>query len=126
MDRKVPVAFVIDDDALTREMLRDALAKAGVGSIDAVDGLDGLERLRGGFRPSVIILDMVMPRLDGPGFVRELRANPELAKLPVIAMSACPAWSENLDVNARVRKPVDFAELVRTIETLCGPATAAG
>ena len=115
----VPLVLIIDDDGLTRETVRDGLAQAGLASVDAKDGVDGLGQLRRGLRPSVILLDMVMPRLDGASFLREVRADADLARIPVITMSACAAWTDGLDVRARVRKPIDFDDLVYAIESAC-------
>jgi CheY-like chemotaxis protein len=119
MSRPIPLVLVVDDDAFVRRVLRDSLADARIATVDAVDGVDALDQLRVGLRPAVILLDMIMPRLGGVGFLTQMRADPILANIPVVAMSACPTWSENVKVRARVQKPIDFDYLLPLIETIC-------
>jgi len=113
--------LVIEDDPGVREALEDALRGAGMGVDSAVDGIDGLERLRRGLSPSVILLDLRMPRLDGQAFLRELRADPRHAAVPVITMTAGTAAPGREDVLAHLQKPFDLDDLLGIIGSLCEP-----
>jgi CheY-like chemotaxis protein len=78
--------LVIDDDADARDLLRRFLAREGFDTITAADGAEGL-RLARQFKPSLITLDVVMPRMDGWAVLRQLQADPELAGVPVVMLS---------------------------------------
>jgi len=111
--------LVIDDDAAMREALEDVLREMGVGVRAAGDGQEGLERLRTGPRPCAVLVDMRMPRLDGAGLVRAIRADPALRDLPVVAMTGDDD-EPPLPVSAWLHKPFDLAELAHILSALCG------
>jgi len=77
--------LVVDDDADIRAALMETLAEAGHTVDGAVDGADGLAQARAR-RPDVILLDMMMPVMDGNEFLAALRADPVLASVPVMVM----------------------------------------
>ncbi len=78
--------LVIDDDADARALMRRFLAREGFDTVTAADGAEGL-RLARQFRPSLITLDVVMPRMDGWAVLKELQADPALAAIPVVMLS---------------------------------------
>ena len=79
--------LVVDDDPNIADMLRQHLPEPDFKIDSALDGLKGLEAVRVA-QPDVILLDLIMPNLDGFGFIEELRADPELCGLPVIVISS--------------------------------------
>src|SRR5262245_59046120 len=79
--------LVVDDDRDIREVLALLLESEGHDVEVAADGADALEKLRRGLCPAVVLLDMMMPRLDGEGLVRAMRADPHLASLPFIIVT---------------------------------------
>jgi CheY-like chemotaxis protein len=111
--------LVVDDDAAMREALEEALGDMGVRVQGAADGQEALERLRTGPRPCAVLLDMKMPRLDGAGFVRALRADARLQDLPVVSMTGDDE-EPPLSVSAWLHKPFDLDELARILASLCG------
>jgi CheY-like chemotaxis protein len=117
--------LVIEDDAGVREALSKVLGDAGLRVEVATDGLTGLERLRKGARPSVIVLDLQMPRLCGVEFLHEMRADPRFEHIPVITMSgggADPARDE--DRRADVQRPFDPEDLLGIVLSLTEPSAA--
>ncbi len=80
-------ALIVEDDSGTREMLGRALRKEGWQVREAANGKLGLEELAHGL-PALILLDLMMPEMDGFGFVQELRKRPECARVPVIVITA--------------------------------------
>jgi signal transduction histidine kinase/DNA-binding response OmpR family regulator len=84
---QIPEVLVIEDDAVTREVLCRTVEQAGWPTRQAADGRAGLMQLSAA-RPGLILLDLMMPELDGFGFLNELRARPEWADLPVIVVTA--------------------------------------
>jgi CheY-like chemotaxis protein len=80
-------ALVVEDDHNERELLAGFLRMAGI-DVDAVeDGLDALDYLRGHDRPDVVLLDLGLPRCDGPTMVREIRRDPAYAGLKIFAVT---------------------------------------
>ena len=112
--------LVIDDDVALREILRDCLEAEGYAVDVAVDGRDGLDRLQHR-RPRVILLDLMMPVMDGWTFRAEQLARDELARIPVIVLSAAHGarrQAELLGAAAIIEKPFDLDSLCATVVTL--------
>lgn len=111
--------LVVDDDNDLREIISMLLAAEGHEVRGAVDGLAALAELQRGCHPSLILLDMMMPRLDGEGFMRALRSNPSLADVPVVILTAHPGAREKaaaLGAAGCLVKPVELADLLATVE----------
>ena len=79
--------LIVEDDPDTREMLRRAAEKQGFSVVEAENGRIGLERVAAGV-PGVILLDLMMPEMDGFTFMEELRRRPEGRRIPVIVVTA--------------------------------------
>jgi CheY-like chemotaxis protein len=79
--------LVVDDDPGVADMLRQFLPEAQFQLDAAADGVAGLEAVER-CRPDVLLLDIIMPRLDGFGVIESLRSSPETQNLPIIVISA--------------------------------------
>jgi two-component system cell cycle response regulator DivK len=79
--------LVVDDKASSRELIRTVLENSGYTVSEAADGLEAL-RIAQQILPDLILLDLQMPALDGFGALKQLRADPRFAALPVIALTA--------------------------------------
>jgi PAS domain S-box-containing protein len=86
--------LIVEDDADTREVTRRVLELGGWSVVEAENGRVGLERLAS-IRPGVILLDLMMPEMDGFEFVSELRKNPEWKSIPVVVVTAKDLTSED-------------------------------
>jgi CheY-like chemotaxis protein len=80
--------LVVDDEPDIREVVREFLESLGCKVVLAVDGLDALDCLARGPMPCMILLDLMMPRLDGAVLARQLREHPHLRSVPIVSMSA--------------------------------------
>lgn len=108
--------LLVEDDADLREALGEALAASGHTVISAVDGADGLRQMRA-CRPDVVVLDLMMPRLDGWQFRLAQRKDPMLAVTPVVVISASSsATAEAVDADLYLRKPLDANTLLHAID----------
>ncbi|RPH56906.1 MAG: response regulator, partial [Chloroflexi bacterium] len=86
-DRQQKHVLVVDDDPNIAEMLRQFLPEAEFKLDSAPDGVAGLEAIAAS-RPDILLLDIIMPRLDGFGVIESLRADPATRDLPIIVISA--------------------------------------
>jgi CheY-like chemotaxis protein len=110
--------LVIEDDQDIRDILDIVLTAEGHEVQTAADGVAGLDRLCTGDLPSLILLDMMMPRLDGEGFLRAMRSNPSTADIPVVIVTGHPAArnkAAELGAAGCLLKPVELVELLSTI-----------
>jgi two-component system chemotaxis sensor kinase CheA len=81
--------LVVDDSITTRTLEKGILEAAGYRVVVCVDGQDALDRLRAGIEPvDLMVADVEMPRLDGFGLVKALRADEAFARLPIILMTS--------------------------------------
>ena len=107
--------LVVDDEPLIRDLVADVLRDAGYAVLTAPDGQAALEVVARE-PPSLVLMDMMMPRMDGPTAYRAMRQHPHGAGLPVILMSAATD-PVGLDAEALafVPKPFDLEQLLALI-----------
>lgn len=119
--------FLIDDDANIRDVLGMILSSKGHSISEAADGLDALAQLRGGARPDLVIVDMMMPRIDGQAVIEAMRGDPSLAAIPVIVLSghqsACDQ-AARLGAAGCLVKPVELSDLLDTVARIAARAPA--
>jgi DNA-binding response OmpR family regulator len=117
------VVLIVEDDAATREMIRRTLEQAGWTAREAENGRVALDRMRES-TPELILLDLMMPEMDGFQFVGELRKKEEWRHVPVIVVTArdvTPAERLRLDGNVKKifhKSSLDREELAREIRTV--------
>ncbi len=89
--------LIVEDDSTTREMLRTSLEKEHFIVSEASNGVEALAQLAS-FRPALILLDLMMPEMDGFQFTREVRAHPQWHDIPIVVMTA-----KDIDSDDRAR-----------------------
>ena len=117
------ILYVEDNDDNVY-MLRRRLERAGFRVYLAADGLDGLAKARH-FRPRLVIMDLILPRLDGWEATRRMKADPLTEAIPIIALSSSAMPEDRRRAVAAgcdefASKPVDFEQLTATIHRLLG------
>jgi CheY-like chemotaxis protein len=114
-----PRVMVVEDDDDVRRSLVEVLDAEGFGVIEAENGAAALERLRQGPLPRLILLDLMMPVMDGWTFRDLQRENPEWAAIPTVILSAVPEARQSaarLAAAGYLIKPVDLPLLINTVE----------
>lgn len=117
--------LIVDDEPMTRDLLRLMLERAGFHISEAEDGIDALDKI-GNSLPDAIILDVMMPNMDGITVCEILRSQEATANLPVIMLSArthLDAIEKGLRAGASryLSKPVSRQELIQNIrEVIAG------
>ncbi|HWB60822.1 MAG TPA: response regulator, partial [Chthoniobacteraceae bacterium] len=94
-----PVVLVVEDDTTTRELMTASLERDQFSVVTAANGADGLRKLET-LRPAVILLDLMMPGMDGFQFTREVRSHAQWKDIPIVIMTA-------KDINAEDRALLD-------------------
>ncbi|HEY6877608.1 MAG TPA: response regulator [Polyangiales bacterium] len=110
--------LVVDDDADIREALVDVLTDHGYASHAVSHGAAALSALQRGLRPCVILLDLMMPVMDGITFRQHQLADPDLKELPVVVISAGNDLSVHTHALGNVetlRKPIDLDRLLEAV-----------
>lgn len=119
-DGRRPV-LIVDDDRDIRETLRDLLELEGFPAITARDGAEALERMRRD-RPCLVLLDLIMPVMDGAEVFRRRAADPDLARVPVAVISAVVDLEHRiapLEAAGFLEKPVEIERLLELVRRHC-------
>ncbi|MEK7356419.1 MAG: response regulator [Bdellovibrionota bacterium] len=113
---KAPI-LVVDDNADMRSLMKMFLRSEGYEVVTANDGASAMSWLKGGLRPGLIFLDMVMRGIDGTTFLSSFETEmPEVfASTPIVATSGLEA-SRGLKISQYLRKPVELSVFKQTIE----------
>ena len=112
--------LIVEDDADLREMMAQLLTLEGYETATVANGREALEYLHSAIAPNVILLDLMMPIMDGWEFHRRLEADPEIPPVPVIVLSALDqARAKNIHAAAFLKKPLDFDRLLDLVRTYC-------
>jgi CheY-like chemotaxis protein len=114
--------MIVDDDVDGRDALTRLLRYAGYVVCTASNGQEALEMLRAaGRRPDLILLDVMMPGMDGRGFRHTQKADPDLSHIPVVVVSAQGELERLIEAEAYLDKPLEFDTLVDTVDRLVKP-----
>jgi len=118
----MPTILLVEDDRYIRESLDEFLTEEGFDVVPSSNGLDAYTRLVAGMKPQLILLDLMMPLMDGFQFREKQMVTDDLADIPVVVMSAYGDLEKNkekLGVEAYLKKPLDIEEVLSTIHRWC-------
>ncbi len=112
------LVLLVEDDPDVSDAISIALEVFDIPVHRAANGRLALERLQQGLRPSVILLDLMMPVMDGHEFRQAQRSDPALADIPVVVLSAQSVpddVADQLGATGWLKKPVDIADLLHAV-----------
>ena len=117
------IVLVVDDDAAQRDLLKRFLEREGFAVRTAADGATGVELARS-LQPRAILLDVMMPQMDGWSVLSAIKSDPETERIPVVMVSFVnePGLSEYLGAAETVQKPVEWNRLKEVMERFRGDA----
>ena len=110
--------LVIEDDTSIRDLLSEILESEGYIVTSAVNGLEGLKCLQSDVIPDLILIDLMMPVMDGYSFRTEQLKNPIWSKIPTVVMSAeanAKDKMKNFSITAFLSKPVELETILKTV-----------
>ncbi len=116
--------LLVDDDKITDKMISTFFLSRGISTETAMNGIEGLEVLKK-IRPDVIILDLMMPKMDGFEFCEQVKKNEQLKDIPIIVMSAFCTEDNIKRILALgacdfFKKPFRVKELVDKVKAVIG------
>lgn len=114
--------LVVEDSVTQREMITDLLKGSGLKVTVASDGVEALEQIQDQ-TPDLVVLDIVMPRMNGYEVCRQIKANPKTQSIPVVMCSSKGEefdryWGMKQGADAYIAKPFQPTELVGTVKQL--------
>jgi CheY-like chemotaxis protein len=110
-------ALVIDDNSDIRNLLGQALALEGYTVHQADNGQTACDLLESGCRPSVMLLDLMMPVMNGTEFLSWVKTHPVHAKTPVVMISASSLAKPPEGTSGYLRKPIDLEEMFNLLKS---------
>jgi CheY-like chemotaxis protein len=108
--------LIVEDELEIRDLLTELVSKDGREIVTASDGQEALERLAEGPRPSLILLDLMMPRMDGWEFLQRKSADSSIAAIPTIVLSGSGRPASAMH---QLTKPVDVERLRALVDQYC-------
>lgn len=121
--------LIVDDDPDMVELLRFALTEAGYSACTATTGMEALAEAQRS-SPDLVVLDLLLPEMNGFNVCENLRRNPATASVPIIMMTVLPGQFPRLvgveaGVNAYVNKPFQTQDLIACVGGLLGGSSKA-
>lgn len=126
--RRGRAILVVEDDPVCQEVLVTMLSAEGYHVTAASDGYEALERLRSAPAPDLILLDLLLPNMDGWELRDRMKGDPALAAIPVVVMSGAgrvDRLAASVDACAYVEKPADLRKVREIVARCCGPGAGA-
>lgn len=111
--------LLIEDDHDIRVAIRSTLEQAHYEVLSAPNGRSALEILKQ-FTPDLIVLDMIMPIMDGEEFLQQKNKSPKLAEVPVVMISAFEEKLKVMTDGTKLKKPFDMEKLLSSIPEIIG------
>ena len=114
-----PFVMVVDDDESVRTILGAVLGTAGYDVVALSNGEEALDRMRDGPLPSLVLLDLMMPKMGGWQVLETMQESPRLAQVPVVVLTAFGAREDLPTSRTVIHKPVEEAVLRNLVDELC-------
>jgi DNA-binding response OmpR family regulator len=121
-DGKRATVMVVEDDYDIREAISEVLDDHGFDPLLAANGKDAIELLHSGVTPDLVLLDLMMPVMDGRELFLRMLRDPKLSDIPVVVLTAQPSAEQTIDGLAPadwLRKPVHLDTLLSTVRRFC-------
>ena len=115
--------MVVEDEQDARDAMLELIEQEGVTALGARHGQEAIDLLRSGQRPSLILLDLKMPVMDGWAFCEALGADERFASIPVAILTASAIYEslpQRRNGAGLFTKPVDFQRLLALVRRFCG------
>ena len=118
--------LIVEDNDLNMKLFRDLVEASGFGAVESRTGMDALDLARR-CRPGLILMDIQLPELSGIDIAKNLKADPELAHIPIVAVTAFAMRGDEERIreagfDAYLSKPVSVPNFISTVKKYLGDA----
>jgi CheY-like chemotaxis protein len=114
--------LLVEDNEVERTGIATILRREGFAVQEAVDGRQALERLQDD-RPDLILLDLLLPEVDGWAFLKRVQQEPGMAAVPILIVTAVAVtsseWARSMGARDLLNKPIDTDELLKKVRRWC-------
>lgn len=121
---KCSLVLVVEDDDSIREVIKEVLQIEGFAVISVCNGKEAIEVLSKSRNPCLIILDLMMPVMNGWEFLKAAKANSAIAAIPIVVASAGIDYGQTVDAERVLKKPIDLNGLLKIVYHYCGSPNA--
>lgn len=118
-DHSCTTVLVVEDDNDIREVIIEILEAEGYQTLSASNGKEALELLEQTAKPCLVLLDMMMPIMNGRQFLDEVMKNSKLAPLPVLIVSAIADKTNTKGSIGYLKKPIDINVVLEVVGQYC-------
>ena len=120
--------LIVEDNEKNMKLARDVLQAKGYATLEAVTGEEGVRMAKDG-RPDLVLMDIQLPGIDGIEALRQIRVEPALAAIPVVAFTASVTPADRSQIQAAgfdgfLPKPINLKEFLETVKALLQKAGA--
>ncbi len=115
--------LIVEDDEAIRETLRLSLELEGYQVSTASNGQEAIDTLSGEEAPCVILLDLMMPVMNGWEFIEYTQKDPRLSRIPVLIVTAYYEQAKKLKADGVIKKPIDLDVLMKTLDRYFEPVS---
>jgi len=121
------LVMVVDDSAVLRKIMAFNLKKYGYSVVEATNGEEAIQKLSEGVKPDLMLLDIMMPKIDGFTVLKELRENEDWENIPVIVLTAKGGEEDekcalSLGATRVMTKPFSPVQLIQEVKRVIGDA----
>ncbi len=117
----MPTVFIVDDSPIVRRLLKEGIISSKLSYEEAANGEDALIKLKGGFKPDVIVTDLNMPKMDGLTLIKEIRKLPATRFVPIFVLTTEQTPEKKSEAKAAgatgwMTKPIGWDYLYKAIK----------
>lgn len=116
-----PTILIVEDEPEIRNVMQETLESIGVHILTAGNGQEALGKLEENLSVSLILLDLMMPVMNGWQFLAEIDKNPVLKKIPIIVVTVFSDQAKDLKVRGVIKKPFDLNDLIKEVNDILKP-----
>lgn len=126
MARRSGPIFLVEDNVDTRSAVVTFLELKGLEVVTATNGAEAIGRLEAGLRPSVMLVDLMLPEVTGWDLLQHLREQAELREIPTVVITAFPRETLRVVADVVLHKPFDYDRLLNAVLGLIEPGSRRG
>ncbi len=118
---QIPTILIVEDEPEIRNVMQESLESIGLNILTAANGQEALGKLGNNAGVSLILLDLMMPVMNGWQFLSAIEKSPVLKKIPIIVVTVFSDQAKDLKVRGVIKKPFDLNDLIKEVNEILKP-----